>query len=109
MTLEDFKRDFCFKVEILNQGNINFIITTVAIRRQNNQVVDKVKTTIDIQETTNWIVDSNSMASITSWNWDKLLDETKRAHLDYFAQRAPIDDWYPLNKIENPDISNLYC
>lgn len=109
MTLNDFKKDYCCKVEVLNQGNINLIITTVAIRRQNNQVVDKVKTTIDIQETNDWIVDSNSMGSITSWNWDRLLDETKRAHLDYFAQRATIDDWYPLNKTDNPDISDLYC
>ena len=49
------------------------------------------------------------MASITPWSWDKLIDEAKRAHLDYFAQRVPIDHWYPLNKTDNPDISNLYC
>jgi hypothetical protein len=109
MTIQDFKKDYCCKVTIHNQGNVNLIIISEAIRRADNKVVDRVKTTIDIQETNDWIFDSNSMASITPWNWQQLVDETKRAQLDYFAQRAPIDNLYPLDKQANPDISDMYC
>lgn len=109
MTIQEFKRDYCCKVTIQNQGNINLIIISEAIRRAGKKVVDRVKTTIDIQETNDWIFDSNSMASVTPWNWQQVVEETKRAHLDYFAQRAPIDNWYPLNKQTTPDISDIYC
>ena len=109
MTIQEFKRDYCCEVTIHNQGNVNLIIISKAIRRKDNKVVDQVKTTIDIQETNDWIFDSNSMVSVTPWSWQKLVDETKRAQLDYFAQRAPIDNWYPLNKQTNPIISDLYC
>lgn len=109
MTIQDFKNIYCCKVTIHNQENVNLIISTEAIRRADNKVVDRVKTTIDIQETNDWIIDSNSMTSVTPWNWQQLVEETKRAQLDYFAQRAPIDNWYPLDKETNPDISGIYC
>ncbi len=109
MTIQDFKKDYCCKVTIHNQGNVNLIIISEAIKRADNKVVDRVKTTININETNDWISDSNSMASITPWSWQQLVDETKRAQLDYFAQRVPIDDWYPLDKQTNPDISDMYC
>jgi hypothetical protein len=109
MTIQEFKRDFCCKVTIHNQDNVDLIIISEAIRRNDGTVVDHVRTTIYIQTTNSWISDSNSMTSITPWNWTKLIDETKRMQLDYFAQRAPIVDWYPLNREENPDISDIYC
>jgi len=109
MTIQEFKRDYYCKVTTHNLGNVNLIIITEAIRRADNKVVDRVKTTIDIQETNDWIFDSNSMASVTPWNWQQLVEEAKRAQLDYFAQRAPIDNWYPLDKQTNPDISDFYC
>jgi hypothetical protein len=52
--------------------------------------------------------DSNSMVSVTPWNWEQYIDETKRFQLDYFARRASIENWYPLDKETNPDISDLY-
>lgn len=109
MTIQEFKQRFCCRVNIINPDNVNLTIVTEAIRRADNIVVDRVKTTIDIQETADWIMDSNSIISTTPWSWEKLGDETKRAHLDYFAQRAPIDNWYPLDRQTNPDISDLYC
>lgn len=108
MTHQEFLRDFYCTCDVHNLGNQDLVIISKAIRRSDQRVVDRVKTTIDIQETNNWIFDSQSMASITPWDWDKLIDETKRAQLDYFAQRAPIDDYYPLNKTDNPDITNMY-
>lgn len=108
MTLAHFLQLFYCRVDIQNQGNVNLIITTVAIRRADNRVVDRVRTSIDIQETTDWLIDSNAPSSLIPWNWNKLIDQAKRGHLDYFAQRAPIENYYPLNDVENPDISRMY-
>jgi hypothetical protein len=109
MIIQEFKRDYCCKVTVHNQGNVNLIIISEAIRRAENKVVDRVKTTINIEETNDWIFDSNSMASVIPWSWQQVVEEAKRAHLDYFAQRAPIENWCPLNKETNPDISDIYC
>jgi len=92
-----------------NPNDGNLIVITEAVRRTDNVVVDRVKSTIDIQETNSWIADSNTAISVTPWNWDKVADATKRAQLDYFAQRVPIDGWYPLDRTANPDISEMYC
>lgn len=109
MTLDFFKKHFCCRFEIHNQDNVNLVTITAASRRSDNYIVDQVKKTINIQKTNDWISESNTAISVAPWSWDKLIYETKRAHLDYFAQRASIEDWYPLNKIDNPDISDLYC
>lgn len=109
MTIQEFKQNFCFRVKIQNPDNKNLTIITEAVRKKDNVVVDGVKTTIDIQETRLWINDSQSSFSIIPWSWEKLIDQTKRFQLDYFAQRAPIEDWYPLDKQTNSDISDLYC
>lgn len=108
MTVEQFLQDFCCRLEVQDHGNA-FVVITEAIRRRDNAVIARVKTTIDIQQTSNWIMDSNTMVSVTPFDWNTVADYTKRAQLDYFAQRVPIDNWYPLNRQENPDISNLYC
>ena len=107
MTIQEFKKNFCLKIKTQNTG-VTLTIITEAIRRADNKVVDGVKTTIDIQETHDWIVDSNSIVSVTPWSWEQYIDETKRFQLDYFARRASIENWYPLDKETNPDISDLY-
>lgn len=91
---------------MLNQGNINLIATTEVIRRTDNKIVDGVKASIDIQETKDWIIDSQSAISITPWDWEKLINQTKRYQLDYFAMRVPIEDFFPLN--EKTEIEELY-
>lgn len=108
MTKQQFLTNFYCICFIQNQGNINLVIVSKAIRRNGSTIVDRVKTSIDISETNNWIVDSQSFASVTPWDWKKLIDQAKRAHLDYFSQRAPIDNYFPLNTIDNPDISEMY-
>lgn len=106
MTLQQFLNDYFCRVNIQNQGNVNLVITTEAVRRSDNRVVDSVKTSIDIQETNDWIVDSNSMISVTPWDWNKLVEQAKRVQLDYFAQRAPIDNYYPMDSSVNT--ANMY-
>ncbi len=106
MTQQQFLQGFYCKADIQNQGNVNLVITTEAIRRSDSKVVDKVRTSIDIQETRHWINDSQSMISATPWDWNKLIDQAKRAQLDYFAQRAPIENYFPMDS--SIDTSNMY-
>lgn len=107
MTEQQFKQDYYCELEILND-NYTVTIITRAKRRSNGQVVDRVRTEFNIQETNDWIRDSHSPISINQWDWQKLLDQTKRFHVDYFAQRAPIDNFYPLNTESTPDIKIYY-
>lgn len=106
MTKEEFLRNYYCTCDVQNQHGGNLVIISKAVRRENRSVVDGVKTTIDIQETNEWLGDSQF--SSTPMDWNHLIDQTKRAHLDYFVQRAPIDDFYPLNSEENPDVSDMY-
>ena len=106
MTLQQFLNDYFCRVTIQNQGNVNLVVTTEAVRRIDNKVIDAVRTSIDIQETNDWIVDSNSMISVTPWDWNKLVEQAKRAQVDYFAQRAPIDNYYPMDSSVNT--ANMY-
>lgn len=108
MTTEQFLQNFYCKVDIQNQGNINLVITTEAIRRVDNVVVDRVKTNYDIQDMAQKIGDSQTAISLMPFDWKKVVDLTKRAHIDYFAQRAPIEDFYSLDIQTNSDISKFY-
>jgi len=105
MTLKQFLETYRFNFSITNQGNGNLIIITQVIRLNNKVVIETVKTTINIDQTNDWIIDSQSEISLTTWDWDKLIDQTKRAQLDYFAQRVPIEDFFPMNS--GTDISKL--
>lgn len=105
------------KDEFLNEFNIRFRIEekdreltvfTEVFRKSNNERVrgGTVKSTFDIFETNDFISDSNSAYSIFDWDWDKVIEETKRAQLDYFVMIVPIVDFYPRNK--DTDISEIY-
>lgn len=108
MTIQQFKQRFCLKETITNNG-VTLTITTKVIEKSTNKSFDEITATIDIQEANEWINDSNSYNSITPWSSDKLIDTTKRFQIDWFAQRAGIRDWFPLNREMTPDISDLYC
>jgi hypothetical protein len=108
MTQEQFLQNYYCKVDIQNQGNINLIITTEAIRRVDNVVVDRVKTNYDIQNMSQKIGDSQTAISLMPFDWEKVVEHTKRAHIDYYAQRVPIDNFYSLDRQTNSDISNFY-
>jgi hypothetical protein len=106
MTKQEFKTNFKFSYFHQVVGNTTFVAITKVIRRRDGVVVDSVKTTFDIFETTNWLSDSQAASSLISWDWNKLIDETKRRHMDYFALRGPIVDFSPLN--HNTDIAPYY-
>jgi asparagine synthetase A len=108
MTIEQFERNYFCKLEIPPHDNFTLQIISKAIRRNDNSQVDAVRTSINIQETNDWLNDSQTTASLNQWDWEKILDQTKRAHLDYFAQRAPIEDFYPLDTDTNQDIDKYY-
>jgi len=108
MTIEQFLQNFYCKVDIQIQENINLIITTEVIRRLDNVVVDRVKTNYDIQDTAQKILDSKTAISLMPFDWKKVVDHTKRAHIDYFAQRAPIEDFYLLDRQTNSDFTKFY-
>jgi hypothetical protein len=108
MTSAEFKRDFYCTFYIENQNDQHLVIVSTAKNRLNNLTVDSVKTTIDIHKTTNWIVDSQSPISVNTWDWTKVIEKTKRAQLDYFVMRAPIEDFYPLSYNDNPSIEEFY-
>lgn len=108
MTIEQFLQNFYCKVDIQIQENINLIITTEVIRRLDNVVVDRVKTNYDIQDTGQKILDSKTVISLMPFDWEKIVDHTKRAHIDYFAQRAPIEDFSLLDRQTNSDFTKFY-
>lgn len=106
MTLEEFKRRYYCVLDIRKADENTLIVNTKAKKRSDDFEVDEVSTKIDIQETNRWIFDSQSIISVAKWNWEKLIDQTKRIQLDYFAQRAPIEDYYPLNS--ETEIEDMY-
>lgn len=108
MTLEQFLQNYYCKVDIQNQGNINLEITTEVIRRADKVVVNRVKTNYDIEDVAQKIGDSKTAISLMPFDWEKVVNHTKRAHIDYFAQRAPIEDFYSLDRQTNSDISKFY-
>ena len=105
MTLQEFQQNFAcdFTGEIV--ANTSWVALTKVYRKSDGKLVDSVKTTFDIYETNTWISDSQTMGSLTQWDWNRVIDETKRQHLNYFALRAPITEFYPLDS--TTDISLL--
>lgn len=61
-----------------------------------------------MQDMSQKIGDSQTITSLMTFDWEKVVELTQRAHLDYFAQRVPIDDYVKLNIKINPDISFFY-
>ncbi len=105
MTLEDFFNIYKFEFTGQVVGNSTYIAITKVIRISNNIIVDGIRSSIDLYEMNNIIDASQSPFSATPWNWDDIIDQTKRAQLDYFAQRVPIEEFFPRNS--ETDISRL--
>jgi hypothetical protein len=108
MTLDQFLESYRCNVDIQNPENVTLFIATEIIRRSDNHVMDTIKTKHDIGEVSQLIGDSQTMISLMPLDWIKVIDHTKRAHIDSFAQRIPIDDFYSLNNSDNPDITHMY-
>lgn len=97
MTVEEFKKNYCCKTELVTPDDVHLHLITKVFKRIDGKQVDRVKTVLEIQKASLWIQDSNTQVSLNSWSSDILVEEMKRTHLQYFAERAPIDNWYPLD------------
>jgi hypothetical protein len=106
MTLDQFKKHYKCTFEINQISTHEYVAVSKAINRNSNLIVDSIKSTIDTMEVGQWINDSQQMGSVMSWNWEMYIDRLKRTQLDWFALRAPIDDFYP-NDL-SIDVSTLY-
>jgi len=105
MTLSQFLSIYRFQFTGQVIGNGVYEAVTSVIRLSDDQVVSRVKTSIDIVETNDFIEASQTEFSLVGWDWQAIIDQTKRGQLDYFAQRVPITDFFPLNS--DTDISRL--
>lgn len=106
MTREEFERDFKVTIDARQISAWEVDVVSRAVRRSNGQTVARVRTIIDVLEMQEKINDSWAPNSLTPWNWEKVIDRMKRAHLDYFAQEFPIDGFFPQNL--DVDVSSLY-
>lgn len=105
MTLENFKADYKFVFNTEPEGR-TLTITTEVIRRADEIRIAGVESKFDIFETEDQLRDSQTETSIIKWDWDKLIEETKRAQLDHFAKHVPIEDFFPRNR--DTEIESLY-
>ncbi|PWN58120.1 hypothetical protein [Chryseobacterium viscerum] len=108
MTIQEFKKHYYCAFEIDNNDSQFMVITSFVIRRSDNKIFDQVTTRLEFQKTNNWINDSQSIISVTPWSWDIIKEETLRAHLDFFALRGQIDNFYPRNSNLLLDINEIY-
>lgn len=104
MKLNDFTANYEFKFSTVNNGK-ELITATEVIRKSDQKRMGAVKSTFDIFETSIKLEDSQTPASLINWDWDKLIEETKRSQMDHFAILIPIDDFYPRN--HETEINNL--
>lgn len=105
MTKEYFLKDYYCEVTD-NHNDINLIINTKIYHRVNKKIVAAVSTTFDIYQANEWIIDSQSQISLIPWNGNSIKDRVKREQLFYFAQRIPIDNYFPLD--EEINIDDMY-
>jgi hypothetical protein len=106
MTLETFLKDYCCTCTTSNDGN-NIRIHSKAIRRSDDMMVDEIGTVLPVSETSMWVSDSKEMNPFNPITKEQIIDFAKRGQLNWFAMRAPIDDYFPLNS--ETDISMMYC
>lgn len=95
MKLENFLQQYQLRFSVTRSSHRELIAKTEMLRRSDQVSVHHVTSSFDIYETNDFIVDSQS--SFLEWDWNKVIEETKRMQLDYFAMRVPIDDFFPRN------------
>ena len=106
MTLQDFKDNYYCKIDIVN--NSKLIVTSTIHSKNDDVYVYGIKTEMDSEITSEWINDSHAPNSLRQWNIQDVVDTIKRSHMDCFAQKFQIKDFFPLNKETNPDIDIYY-
>lgn len=105
MTLKEFLALYKFEFAGQVLANSTYVAITKVIRLSDNKVIDRIKTSIDIYEMNDFIEASQSPFSVTPYDWNQIIDQTKRGQLDFYAQKVPISDFFPMNS--DTDISKL--
>lgn len=105
MTLKEFLANYKLEFQEYNLGNETYIIITKLINRSNDEVVKRIKNSIDIFETERMIKDSKMLFSFDNFDWNKIIDKYKRLQVEQFDLLYSIENFYPQN--ENTDINIL--
>lgn len=97
MTRAEFERDFKVTFDVIRPNTLELDAVSRVVRISNDVTIARVRTIIDILDTQAWIRNSQTQTSLIPWNWDKVIERTKRAHLEHFAREFPIDGFFPLD------------
>ena len=108
MKKEEFLKTYYFTFQIVKQDTVALVVITGVIDRKSMKVVDTVTTTLAIPASNDWIKELQSDKSLSDWDWTTYIDPIKRFQLDYFAKRIGIEEYFPLNDKDNPEIGEMY-
>jgi hypothetical protein len=89
MTKEQFLNEYYCKAAYNNEGEI---ISTV-IQRTDNNIVDAVRTKHNIP-TLSQVSEDISISTIEFFDWEKMIELTKRIHIGYFVFKFSIEDYF---------------
>lgn len=105
MQIEEFLTDYRLEFEEHKLGNETYIVITKLIDRSTDDVIKKIKNSIDIFETNRMIRDANMLHSFNDLDWNKIIDKYKRLQIEQFILLYSIENFHPQN--ENTDINIL--
>ena len=104
MTLTDFLENYHFQFREYYQDISHYVVVTEVVRRKDEVVIGGVKTSIELYQTNDWTMEFPTIMP-NYWTWNRIIDQTKRIHLDYFVERTSIHDFNPIDI--STDISTL--
>lgn len=104
MLINDFFNEYYLTESIDDIGN-DRIITTKLVNRNDESVGFPIKARLNIDETNQSIEDSQKYISITPFDWETIIDETRRMHISLLCLKFDIEDFNPHN---GSDISQFY-
>lgn len=97
MKLEDFLERFSLEIIEENIDNRFYVVITKLVDKADNLAIDSIETKLEINKLNDWIKKTNSPISITPYNWEMVINITKRGQIDFFAQMFEIENFYPRN------------
>jgi hypothetical protein len=104
MTLAEFLESYHFQFREFYQDISHYVAVTEVVRRKDELVMGSVKTSIELYQSDDWTTEFPT-AMPNYWTWNRLIDQTKRIHLDYFVERISIQDFNPIDI--SSDISTI--
>lgn len=103
----NFKNGYCFAFNTHAQDDFTYVAETKVMKRVNQEIIDTIKTTFNIQDTNRWLDDSQTEISTSPIDWNMLTNEIKKTHLAYFFHRIPIENNLDFN--DEMILNELYC